>query len=110
MNRAIAVHLFALAMGFAAVVGPAGCSNQGEGQPCDTNNGSDDCDTGLVCTSKAQLNRNTDLCCPLGPATVASCNKGGAMTTPDGSTPDAGSEAAAPVSEASAEAASEDAA
>jgi hypothetical protein len=41
----------------------AACSDEGEGQPCDTragNNGNDDCQSGLVCTTVGAGPR----CCP----------------------------------------------
>jgi hypothetical protein len=47
------------------------CSNQPEGGRCDTTNGNDDCETGLVCTPASKLNIGTKpghatsaLCCP----------------------------------------------
>jgi hypothetical protein len=47
------------------------CSEQGEGERCDTNSGSLDCESGLVCRSREQLNieiegegRGVALCCP----------------------------------------------
>lgn len=41
-----------LAVGFFS---GSACSNQAEGARCDVANGSDDCDTGLVCTPASQL-------------------------------------------------------
>jgi hypothetical protein len=44
-----------------------GCSEQGEGERCDTNNGNYDCEPGLLCKSGAQLDvegRGVALCCP----------------------------------------------
>lgn len=71
-----------LALGLAAVLGQASCSNQGEGERCNIlgdNGGNDDCQVGLVCKPKAQLNgAQDDLCCPLtGPATVVACQAPG---------------------------------
>jgi hypothetical protein len=46
------------------------CSEQGEGERCDTNNGDLDCQSGLVCRSGESLNlvegegRGAALCCP----------------------------------------------
>lgn len=45
------------------------CSEQGEGERCDTNNFSLDCETGLICRSGESLNiedegRGVALCCP----------------------------------------------
>jgi hypothetical protein len=45
----------------------AACSNQGEGERCQTANGSDDCRSGedLVCTPFTDLtNTTSDRCCP----------------------------------------------
>ena len=45
----------------------AACSNQGEGEVCNTLNGSDDCETekGLVCYDHNVLkNTTSDRCCP----------------------------------------------
>jgi hypothetical protein len=43
-----------------------GCSRQGPGERCDTANGSNDCQDGLVCVSKETLRGNASLCCPAG--------------------------------------------
>ena len=53
----------------------AACSNQAEGERCETNNNNDDCADGLVCTSGATLRTNEARCCPpdLATATVAVC-------------------------------------
>lgn len=45
------------------------CSKQGEGERCDLNSGSLDCDVGLICRSADQLSlpgeqRGWALCCP----------------------------------------------
>lgn len=40
------------------------CSNQGEGDRCDTRNGDEDCLSGLICTSKGTLGTDSDRCCP----------------------------------------------
>jgi hypothetical protein len=45
----------------------AACSNQGEGEVCNSENGDEDCktDEGLICWPKLQLNNTTsDRCCP----------------------------------------------
>jgi len=69
-----------------------GCSKQGEGERCDTNNLSLDCDTGLVCKGEANLSikgRGVALCCPSsGPSSVAAC-QAVAVLPPE---PDAGLE------------------
>jgi hypothetical protein len=41
-----------------------GCSRQGPGERCDTLNGSNDCDDGLVCVPKDTLHGTASLCCP----------------------------------------------
>lgn len=77
-----------LALGLVVLVGQASCSNQSEGQRCNTlgdNGGNDDCQDGLVCKPKAQLNgAQDDLCCPLtGTPTVAACQApGGGAVVP----------------------------
>jgi hypothetical protein len=51
----------------AGFVALAACSNQGEGERCDSLNGNEDCktDQGLICYPKGQLtNTNSDRCCP----------------------------------------------
>ena len=70
------------------------CSEQGEGERCDTNNGHLDCQTGLVCRSGESLNieeevgRGGALCCPPDgvPPSVDACRA--TSTIPD--EPDAG--------------------
>lgn len=61
----------ALAALLAAAPIVAACSDQGEGERCDTradNGGNDDCQSpGLVCVTASQLNGNpnSDRCCPV---------------------------------------------
>jgi hypothetical protein len=86
----------------AALAVPA-CSNQGEGERCDTrgeNGGNDDCLDGLKCTRADTLGTgaSADLCCPVDrtKATTAGCKlppapAGGDASIPplpDGATPD----------------------
>jgi hypothetical protein len=74
--------LVAVLIGTLGLLAP-GCSNQSEGERCDTNddnNGNDDCAAGLQCYPKADLVGNgatTDVCCPAGlvGATTAVCTK-----------------------------------
>jgi hypothetical protein len=43
------------------------CSNNGEGERCQIDNVNDDCENGLVCLTKSQVNQgynNSDRCCP----------------------------------------------
>ena len=63
-RRPILLSLLAVPA-FVAGVMLAACSDEGEGQPCDTranNNGNDDCQAGLVCT--AQASGGGPRCCP----------------------------------------------
>jgi hypothetical protein len=58
---------------FLAMAVFAGCSNESEGQPCDTNAGdagSSDCNGGLVCTSNLP-NANGPRCCPADRSTAS---------------------------------------
>jgi hypothetical protein len=68
MTRSILSVLFVIG-GFVA---SSACASQSEGERCDTNSGSDDCETGLVCTPASQLavgakqnNATWGLCCPV---------------------------------------------
>jgi hypothetical protein len=47
------------------------CSNEGEGQPCSTDNGNNDCDDNLECVPPPSGQSVTDapeVCCPVPPA------------------------------------------
>jgi len=48
------------------------CSKQGEGERCSTDNGNDDCEAPLLCTSAG-------VCCPTSGATAQDC-KGATLT------------------------------
>lgn len=64
-RRAAGVALLVTVGGFIALA--AACSNQGEGERCQSANGNDDCNTaeGLICIPEGQLrNANSDHCCP----------------------------------------------
>lgn len=65
--------LFALAVALAAVA-PASCGKQGEGERCTVENGNEDCDTGLVCVSGAELGQSSDVCCPESGSEDKRCN------------------------------------
>lgn len=70
----------------------AACSNQGEGEVCNTLNGSDDCQTdqGLACFAANVLNNtDTDRCCPedRSKATHPACTTYSASVIPDGTAP-----------------------
>ncbi len=63
---------------FLAAVIASACSNQGEGDFCDANNGNNDCETGLQCMAAPGLSGglvNRDRCCPIPPAqaTTSAC-------------------------------------
>jgi hypothetical protein len=80
------------------------CASQGEGQRCDVNaanNGSDDCNAGLVCTSNDQLRWpvTTDGGIAQKPATYICCPPPGTAATTDvckNMMPSIGSDAAIP--------------
>ena len=70
-HRSLGIALFALAGAFIVVA--SACSNQGEGERCESLNGNEDCktDEGLICYPQAQLrNSNSDRCCPLDRSTA----------------------------------------
>jgi hypothetical protein len=101
-----------LAFGLVAVGGVGACSNQAEGERCETLNGNDDCNTGggLICYPAALLVGTTsDRCCPQDrtTATAPVCKApvsgvGDASAPPDtGPPPTDGATADAVVNEAS---------
>ena len=80
-GRAAGVIIGSLIATFVAL---AACSNNGEGERCDFDNGNDDCQDGLVCVpATAQGNRgagygtvnppynSSDRCCPLDRTTAS---------------------------------------
>jgi hypothetical protein len=83
------------------------CSNQGEGEFCDSNNGNNDCQEGLQCVPGLGVPAagivNRDRCCPVPPAqpTTAACSSPSA-TVIDASTeaPDGSDLTTTPVAEA----------
>jgi hypothetical protein len=87
-------HLYVALLGVSLLFA---CSKQGEGERCDPNSGSLDCETGLICRTADQLNivsTGVGLCCPPDgvPSTVGAC-QAGAVLPPDQAPPanDAGS-------------------
>jgi hypothetical protein len=73
--RAPALLAFAFV---AALIAAAACSDQGEGEFCDPNNGNNDCQSGLECVPAPGLSptlTNRDRCCPILPAlpTTTAC-------------------------------------
>ncbi len=73
--RLPALLLLALVASMTAAIA---CSNQGEGEYCDTNNGNNDCQDGLACVPAPGVTGtvNRDRCCPVLPAqpTTAACS------------------------------------
>jgi hypothetical protein len=79
------------------------CGKQGEGERCDLNSGSLDCETGLVCRSADQLSitgRGWALCCPPDDVqpTVNACRAGAELPADDDpvTQPPTGPDASAP--------------
>lgn len=65
-RRIAAIALGAIIGAFIAI--GSACSNQGEGERCEVENGNDDCRTeeGLICYPEEQLkNAGSDRCCPI---------------------------------------------
>ena len=86
----------AFVLAFSCLLGlAAACSNQGEGDRC---NSDDDCSTNLSCVTSTVLASNAGnnkVCCPAGnSATSASdlCRTGGTLTPDSGLVPDAASD------------------
>jgi hypothetical protein len=82
------IHLFVALFGASLAIA---CSKQGEGERCDPNSGSLDCETGLICRPGDQLSivgRGVALCCPPDDVqpSVSAC-QAGAVLPPE---PDAG--------------------
>ena len=68
--RVISIVLCAVLAAFVALTA---CSNYGEGERCEILNGNEDCDDGLQCTPKAQINTpydSSDRCCPVNRTTA----------------------------------------
>lgn len=80
-----------------AIFVSAACQQQGEGAPCDSQNGNNDCQSGLTCiTPPGGLSMR---CCPSSGATSPDCQSSGANldanTAPtDGFSPESGGDAA----------------
>jgi hypothetical protein len=101
-----AVLLFAF---FVFATAAVACSNQGEGDLCDPNNGNNDCQDGLQCTAMNGVTgavANRYRCCPVLPAlpTTAACSLN-TSTEIEASTevPDGGSEPEAGAADAPAD-------
>ncbi len=54
----------------------AACSNQAEGQACSVDNVNADCEEGLVCVSKTELDTLVDICCKPTGSTNPACIPG----------------------------------
>lgn len=77
---------------FACALILTACAKQGEGERCDINSGSLDCDVGLVCRSADQLSIQGPgwaLCCPPDDAltTVNACRAGAQLPADDDEIP-----------------------
>jgi hypothetical protein len=75
--------VFAFASAFVVLAMP-GCSQQGEGERCDSaKNGDEDCESGLTCVLKSTLlDKTADRCCPPeGTSTNKRCFRGSATST-----------------------------
>jgi len=80
----------------AAVLAAASCSNQGQGDRCDVNNGDSDCESGLVCTPLSVLpglndtSSNAAICCPPPgtntSSTIDACSRSSRTVTTDSGT------------------------
>lgn len=82
LRPSLLVALLALFGGIGLSLGSIACSNQGEGARCEIENGDDDCQEGLVCTTAEQLGGNADICCPPGGVSEnPACIPGGSSTT-----------------------------
>jgi hypothetical protein len=102
--RAPALPALLLLALVASMTAAVACSNQGEGDFCDSNNGNNDCQDGLECVPAPGVTGsvNRDRCCPVLPAqpTTAACSLStttvidAATEVPDGSNlPSPGAEA-----------------
>jgi len=60
LNSTLSIFTLGLCAAFAVF---AGCSNQAEGQACNVDNIDADCEEGLVCRSKTELDTLVDICC-----------------------------------------------
>jgi len=97
MPRALrSVCLFAF-VSAVAVLSIPGCSQQGEGERCDSTNGDADCNAGLTCVPKAKLLVNlTDRCCPAeNTESDSRCHRVGSAASSGGSGNSAGTTSAA---------------
>lgn len=121
-HRSAGIALFVVASVCIAIAGA--CSNQGEGERCEIENGNEDCKTseGLICYRAEQLtNTDSDRCCPpdrtkathpicketvdiSGADAFAPADTGPAIPTADAAGADADADATAPDLDAAADA------
>jgi len=102
----------------AAFVVVAACSNEGEGEPCDPDNGNNDCQDGYACVVPPNPNATNapHVCCPgegQSPTTPectvnGNVKTGDASPPPDSALPESATAADSHVSETSAEGSSAD--
>jgi len=67
------IAAFVTTFAVAAWVVLVACSNNGEGERCQVENNNDDCQDGLICLSKSNVNQgynNGDRCCPVDRSTA----------------------------------------
>lgn len=69
MQRAFRYRIVSIVLctALAAFVALTSCTNYEEGERCEVLNGNEDCNDGLTCTPKAQINTpydSSDRCCP----------------------------------------------
>lgn len=72
------------------VANVVGCSNQAEGQACSVDNLNEDCESGLVCVSKAELNTLVDICCKPKDSTNPACIPGNLASSSSSSSSSSG--------------------
>jgi hypothetical protein len=75
-------------VGFLANV--TGCSNQSEGQACSVDNVNADCEDGLVCVTRTELNTQVDICCKPTGSTNPACIPGNLGSSSSSSSSGAG--------------------
>lgn len=75
MRRPTLFALLAVPVLAAGVV-IAACSDEGEGQPCSLQNGSNDCQSNLICEKPPGQSDSPAVCCPMDPsqATTPECS------------------------------------
>lgn len=96
-NRALGLIVASV---LAVIAFASACSNNGEGERCQADNGNDDCLDGLTCIPKGQLVapfNSADRCCPFNraQATTQACKPGTGTignNPPDGSTEGGGTD------------------